>query len=386
MTVPAARLTGISKRFGAVLANDDVSLTVATGTVHGIVGENGAGKSTLMSVLYGLYTADSGHIEVFGQAALIRNAHEAIALGIGMVHQHFMLVDTLSALENVMLGAEPHALLKRAEATARARLAPLIAIHRAGGAAGCQGRRSAGGRSAAAGDPQGAGPWREDPHPGRTHRRAHAAGNRTTVRGASAPGRAGHDDPAHHAQAEGSHAPVRPRHGDARRAGGARDGGGRHVGRSAGHGDGRAQGVHRPQGFHRSRCARARRAAAACAGPGLARCLGRDAAGRHRPVAARGRDRRPGRRLGQRPERAARSLVRPARAAGRPAAFGRRRMRSARLARPACGAAPGPGARAGRPAIARTGDGLRRVGIGRAGLRSAARLLPARLDAPGRHA
>ena len=81
---------------GAVLANDDVGLSVRAGTVHGIVGENGAGKSTLMSVLYGFYTADSGMIEVFGQPAQIRNAHEAIALGIGMVHQHFTLALNLT--------------------------------------------------------------------------------------------------------------------------------------------------------------------------------------------------------------------------------------------------------------------------------------------------
>ena len=102
---PAVEMLGISKRFGPVQANADVNLTVMQGTVHGIVGENGAGKSTLMSVLYGFYTSDSGSIKVFGQEATIRNAHEAIALGIGMVHQHFMLVDTLTALENVMLGA-----------------------------------------------------------------------------------------------------------------------------------------------------------------------------------------------------------------------------------------------------------------------------------------
>jgi ABC-type sulfate/molybdate transport systems ATPase subunit len=77
------------------------------GTVHGIVGENGAGKSTLMSILYGFYQADAGQIEIDGQPVQITGSHEAIALGIGMVHQHFMLVDTLSALDNVMLGAEP---------------------------------------------------------------------------------------------------------------------------------------------------------------------------------------------------------------------------------------------------------------------------------------
>ncbi|MCY7305255.1 MAG: ABC transporter ATP-binding protein [Rhodoferax sp.] len=119
-------MTGIHKRFGAVHANADVHLSVAEGTVHGIVGENGAGKSTLMSVLYGFYSCDSGSIQVSGKPATIRNSHEAIALGIGMVHQHFMLVDTLSALENVMLGAEPHVLLHKAEAQVRSKLAGLM--------------------------------------------------------------------------------------------------------------------------------------------------------------------------------------------------------------------------------------------------------------------
>jgi simple sugar transport system ATP-binding protein len=123
---PAVRMTGISKRFGAVLANDDVGLSVRAGTVHGIVGENGAGKSTLMSVLYGFYAADSGQMAVFGQPAVIRHADDAIALGIGMVHQHFMLVDTLTALDNVMLGAEPHWLLPRAQRQVRVRLDDLM--------------------------------------------------------------------------------------------------------------------------------------------------------------------------------------------------------------------------------------------------------------------
>jgi general nucleoside transport system ATP-binding protein len=122
----AVSMKGISKRFGAVAANEDVRLDVSAGTVHGIVGENGAGKSTLMSVLYGFYTADSGSIDVFGVPADIRNADDAIALGIGMVHQHFMLVDTLSALENVMLGAEPHWLLSKADSQVRRKLKALI--------------------------------------------------------------------------------------------------------------------------------------------------------------------------------------------------------------------------------------------------------------------
>jgi len=123
---PAVRMTGIHKQFGAVAANADVNLCVQVGTVHGLVGENGAGKSTLMSVLYGFYEADSGALEVFGQAATIRNADDAIALGIGMVHQHFMLVETLTALENVMLGAEPHWLLRQADVQVRSKLSALM--------------------------------------------------------------------------------------------------------------------------------------------------------------------------------------------------------------------------------------------------------------------
>ncbi len=122
----AVRMVGINKRFGAVAANADVHLSIARGTVHGIVGENGAGKSTLMSVLYGFYQADSGSIEIGGRAVEIRNSDDAIGLGIGMVHQHFMLVDTLTALENVMLGAEPHWLLQRADKLVRTRLESLM--------------------------------------------------------------------------------------------------------------------------------------------------------------------------------------------------------------------------------------------------------------------
>jgi simple sugar transport system ATP-binding protein len=119
-------MRGIDKRFGAVHANRAVDLTVAAGTVHGIVGENGAGKSTLMSILYGFYEADGGRIEIEGREARIRGSREAIALGIGMVHQHFMLVDTLSALDNVMLGAEPGFRLKPARQSVREGLSALM--------------------------------------------------------------------------------------------------------------------------------------------------------------------------------------------------------------------------------------------------------------------
>jgi general nucleoside transport system ATP-binding protein len=124
---PAVCMQGISKRFGAVQANREVTLRVAAGTVHGIVGENGAGKSTLMSILYGFYQADSGRIEIDGAAVLIPGSREAIALGIGMVHQHFMLVETFSALDNILLGAEPDWRLGPARAAVRSRLEALMA-------------------------------------------------------------------------------------------------------------------------------------------------------------------------------------------------------------------------------------------------------------------
>jgi simple sugar transport system ATP-binding protein len=123
---PAVVMRGIHKRFGAVQANRDVNLSVATGTVHGIVGENGAGKSTLMAVLYGFYRADSGSISIDGRPVRIDNSKDAIALGIGMVHQHFMLVETFSALDNILLGAEGHWRLPRARQQLRAELDALM--------------------------------------------------------------------------------------------------------------------------------------------------------------------------------------------------------------------------------------------------------------------
>lgn len=100
-------LKSITKRFGSVLANDQVDIEVKPATIHAIVGENGAGKSTAMRIAYGFYTADSGEILIDGQPRQIDSPHDAIALGIGMVHQHFMLVDTMTVAENIVLGAEP---------------------------------------------------------------------------------------------------------------------------------------------------------------------------------------------------------------------------------------------------------------------------------------
>ncbi|MGO4565808.1 ABC transporter ATP-binding protein [Rhizobium sp. 2YAF20] len=119
---PAIELVGIDKKFGTVHANKDINLTVAKGTIHGIIGENGAGKSTLMSIIYGFYHADSGEIRVNGTPVTIRDSQAAIATGIGMVHQHFMLVENFTVLENVMLGVEGGALLARGVASARTEL------------------------------------------------------------------------------------------------------------------------------------------------------------------------------------------------------------------------------------------------------------------------
>jgi simple sugar transport system ATP-binding protein len=102
----AVRLTDIGKRFPGVIANDQVNVTVRRGTVHALVGENGAGKSTLMKILYGVQKPDSGTIEVDGREVSFSSPADAIAAGIGMVFQHFMLADNLTVLENVVLGAE----------------------------------------------------------------------------------------------------------------------------------------------------------------------------------------------------------------------------------------------------------------------------------------
>jgi ABC-type uncharacterized transport system ATPase subunit len=100
-------LREITKRFGDVLANDRVSLAVRPGTIHAIVGENGAGKSTAMRIAYGFYSADSGEVVIDGQARPLASPHDAIALGVGMVHQHFMLVEPMTVAENIVLGIEP---------------------------------------------------------------------------------------------------------------------------------------------------------------------------------------------------------------------------------------------------------------------------------------
>jgi general nucleoside transport system ATP-binding protein len=100
-------MRGIIKRFGSVVASKCIDLSIPANTIHAIVGENGAGKSTIMKILYGFYTADEGEVFIDGVKREIRSPHDAIALGLGMVHQHFMLVPPMTVLENIVLGAEP---------------------------------------------------------------------------------------------------------------------------------------------------------------------------------------------------------------------------------------------------------------------------------------
>ncbi|MDR2748161.1 MAG: ATP-binding cassette domain-containing protein, partial [Treponema sp.] len=107
MSVPAIEMLDITKIFPGVVANNQVSFTVEQGEIHALLGENGAGKSTLMSILFGLYEADSGSIRVRGEAARIRNPNDATALKIGMVHQHFKLIHNFTVTENIVLGLEP---------------------------------------------------------------------------------------------------------------------------------------------------------------------------------------------------------------------------------------------------------------------------------------
>src|SRR3954453_7429548 len=104
---PVLELRGITKQFPGVLANDHIDFDLRRGEVHALLGENGAGKSTLMSILYGLYTADSGEILMNGKPVSITSPKHAIELGIGMVHQHFMLIPVMTVTENIVLGKVP---------------------------------------------------------------------------------------------------------------------------------------------------------------------------------------------------------------------------------------------------------------------------------------
>ena len=105
---PAIELLGLTKTFGSIVANQDIDLTVYNGEILALLGENGSGKTTLMNMLSGIYKPDAGKILVNGREVNIRSPHDAIALGIGMIHQHFKLVDVLSVQDNIVLGTTGH--------------------------------------------------------------------------------------------------------------------------------------------------------------------------------------------------------------------------------------------------------------------------------------
>ena len=188
----AIELRGIGKRFPGVIANHDVDITIRTGTIHALVGENGAGKSTLMKILYGVQKPDDGTISVNGKQVTFSTPADAIAEGIGMVFQHFMLADNLTVLENVALGAEKlHGIGDAAREEIVKHLQAVRLRPRPRRARRDPGRR----RAPARGDPQGALPRRQDHHPRRADRRAGAAGGRRAVREpAPAQGAGAHPD------------------------------------------------------------------------------------------------------------------------------------------------------------------------------------------------
>jgi|SRR5882672_5431325 len=127
MADPVLRVRGITKRFGTLVANEDISLALGAGEVLALLGENGAGKSTLVSILFGHYVADAGAVEAFGAQLPAGDPAAALAAGIGMVHQHFTLADNLTVLENVMLGTEPLWRARSGITDARARLVDIAA-------------------------------------------------------------------------------------------------------------------------------------------------------------------------------------------------------------------------------------------------------------------
>ena len=227
---PVLELRGITKRFPGTVANDSVDFDLRKGEVHALLGENGAGKSTLMNVLYGLYRPDEGEILIDGKPAELGSPKASIENGVGMVHQHFMLIPVMTVAENIVLATEPRLerrparLRRRGEARPRD-LDALRARRRPARAhPGHHGRPAAARR-----DPEGALPRRRHPRPRRADRRADPAGGAGALRDRQEPHRAGQVDHLHQPQAERGRRDRRPDDGAAPRqegrdaAGGGRD-------------------------------------------------------------------------------------------------------------------------------------------------------------------
>ena len=202
-----------------VVANRGVSLAVERNTIHAVVGENGAGKSTLMKILFGMLQPQEGEILYKGQKVHLRSSHEAIRLGIGMVHQHLMLAPELSVAENMILGVEPRwgrlFLDTRRAQEITARVSRGV---RPGRAAGQEDQGPAHRGAPAGGDPQGPVPQRGAADPGRAHLRAHPPGSGRLFRHPAGAQEPRQDDHLHLPQAAGGEADRRPGHDHARRA------------------------------------------------------------------------------------------------------------------------------------------------------------------------
>ena len=177
-------MRGITKAFPGIVANDHVDFDLRRGEVHALLGENGAGKSTLMNILYGLYKPDAGEILLNGKPVTFHSAKDAIDAGIGMVHQHFMLIPVMTVAENIVLGIEPTTGRRPPRRARRARSACASSRSSSGSPSTRRARsRTITRRPAAARrDPEGALPRRRDPDPRRADGGAHAAGGDRAVR------------------------------------------------------------------------------------------------------------------------------------------------------------------------------------------------------------
>ena len=216
---PVLEMRGITKRFPGIVANDDVGLDVRKGEVHALLGENGAGKSTLMNILYGLYKPDEGEIRLQGQPGRHSGRRRTRSKpGIGMVHQHFMLIPVMTVAENIVLGIEPvreGVLLD--ERGAEERVRELSKQYGLVVDPAALDRRHHRRPAAARRDPQGALPRRGDPHPRRADGGAHAAGGDGALRDRPQPPGRRQVDHLHQPQAERGARDRRPHHGPAAR-------------------------------------------------------------------------------------------------------------------------------------------------------------------------